>query len=57
MRDLLNANGDRDIDMENIDDVVINVAKSDEPVVVIHDEVDLDDDEEWQKYQQSKKVG
>jgi DNA gyrase subunit A len=40
------SDGDRDIDMEDIDDVVINVAKSDEPVVVIHDEIDVDDDEE-----------
>ena len=40
------SDGDRDIDMEEIDDVVINIAKSDEPVVVIHDEVDVDDDEE-----------
>ena len=40
------SDGDKDIDMEDIDDVVINVAKSDEPVVVVHDEVDVDDDEE-----------
>ena len=40
------SDGDRDIDMEEIDDVVINVAKSDEPVVIVHDEVDVDDDEE-----------
>ncbi len=40
------SDGDRDIDMEDIDDVVINVAKSDEPVVVIHDEVDIDDEDE-----------
>ena len=40
------SDGDRDIDMEDIDDVVINVAKSDEPVVVIHDEIDVDDDDE-----------
>ncbi len=40
------SDGDRDIDMEEIDDVVINVAKSDEPVIVVHDEVDVDDDEE-----------
>ncbi len=40
------SDGDRDINMEDIDDVVINIAKSDEPVVVIHDEVDVDDDDE-----------
>ena len=40
------SDGDKDIDMDEIDDVVINVAKSDEPVVVIHDEVDVDDDDE-----------
>ncbi|MBR4575384.1 MAG: DNA gyrase subunit A [Lachnospiraceae bacterium] len=40
------SDGDKDIDMDEIDDVVINVAKSDEPVVVVHDEVDIDDDEE-----------
>ena len=40
------SDGDKDIDMEDIDDVVINIAKSDEPVVVVHDEVDVDDDEE-----------
>ncbi|MBR6159516.1 MAG: DNA gyrase subunit A [Lachnospiraceae bacterium] len=40
------SDGDKDIDMEDIDDVVINVAKSDEPVVVVHDEVDIDDDDE-----------
>ena len=33
-------------DMDEIDDVVINVAKSDEPVVIVHDEVDMDDDDE-----------
>ena len=32
--------------MDDIDDVVINVAKSDEPVVIIHDEVDVDDDDD-----------
>ena len=37
------SDGDKDIDMDDIDDVVINVAKSDEPVVIIHDEVDVDD--------------
>ncbi len=40
------SDGDKDIDMEDIDDVVINVAKSDEPVVVVHDEVDVDDDDD-----------
>ena len=40
------SDGDKDIDMDKIDDVVINVAKSDEPVVVIHDEIDVDDDED-----------
>ncbi|MBQ6128133.1 MAG: DNA gyrase subunit A, partial [Lachnospiraceae bacterium] len=40
------SDGDKDIDMDEIDDVVINVAKSDEPVVVVHDEVDIDDDDE-----------
>ncbi|MBO4890917.1 MAG: DNA gyrase subunit A, partial [Lachnospiraceae bacterium] len=40
------SDGDKDIDMDEIDDVVINIAKSDEPVVVVHDEVDIDDDEE-----------
>ena len=40
------SDGDKDIDMEDIDDVVINVAKSDEPVVVVHDEVDIDDDDD-----------
>ena len=40
------SDGDKDIDMDEIDDVVINVAKSDEPVVVIHDEVDVDDDDD-----------
>ena len=47
------SDGDRDIDMENIDDVVINIAKSDEPVVVVHDEVDVDDidDEEDTRFE------
>ncbi len=40
------SDGDKDIDMDEIDDVVINVAKSDEPVVVVHDEVDIDDEED-----------
>ncbi len=40
------SDGDKDIDMEEIDNVVINVAKSDEPVVIVHDEVDIDDDDE-----------
>ena len=40
------SDGDKDIDMDEIDDVVINVAKSDEPVVIVHDEVDIDDDDE-----------
>ena len=40
------SDGDKDIDMDEIDDVVINVAKSDEPVVIVHDEVDLDDDDD-----------
>ncbi len=40
------SDGDKDIDMEDIDDVVINVAKSDEPVVIVHDEVDLDNDDD-----------
>ncbi len=40
------SDGDKDIDMDDIDDVVINVAKSDEPVVIIHDEVDVDDDDD-----------
>ncbi|MCR5650196.1 MAG: DNA gyrase subunit A [Lachnospiraceae bacterium] len=40
------SDGDKDIDMDEIDDVVINIAKSDEPVVVVHDEVDIDDDDE-----------
>ncbi len=45
------SDGDKDIDMEDIDDVVINVAKSDEPVVVIHDEIDVDDDEEDTRFE------
>ena len=45
------SDGDKDIDMEDIDDVVINVAKSDEPVVIIHDEVDVDDDEEDTRFE------
>ena len=45
------SDGDKDIDMDEIDDVVINVAKSDEPVVVVHDEVDIDDDEEDTRFE------
>ncbi len=45
------SDGDKDIDMDEIDDVVINIAKSDEPVVVVHDEVDIDDDEEDTRFE------
>jgi len=38
------SDGDRDISVEEMDDVVINTAKSDEPIVIIHDEIDDEED-------------
>ena len=38
------TDGDRDISVEEMDDIVINTAKSDEPIVIVHDEIDDEED-------------
>ena len=38
------SDGDKDYNVDEIDDIVINTAKSDEPVVIIHDEIDDEED-------------
>ena len=38
------TDGDREISVDEMDDVVINTAKSDEPIVIIHDEIDDEED-------------
>ena len=39
------SDGDRDISVDEMDDVVINTARSDEPIVIIHDELDDEDED------------
>lgn len=38
------SDGDKDYSVEEIDDIVTTVAKSDEPLVIIHDEIDDEED-------------